>query len=333
MNLPPYLYGSIAPTFTVFTAEGKLDLDGEARLLDYMLDRGSISAFFIRSGMGQMYTFSMDEVKAITQLACAKIKGHSAVLIGTSGIWDRNYDRRPDPALYLRQAVELSQYAQDCGADAVVHTIPEALVPLPDESISTLIIRYFEHVCAAVNIPVLFYQPPGTQPEYCLTPELLRTIAQIDNLVAGKVSSADAGYIFDLARAVKDESFSLIIGNETIFYAGLMLGSRACIGQGTSLNPQIIKAMVDHYVAGDLEACLSAQEDVNILVRECPNAVEFFKRYISEQGYPVSIHPRKTENNPYLPNPQSLSIEEYNKFKHLYERILDKYNSQNRKNT
>jgi len=315
----------MAPTFTVFKENGSLDPDGQIKLLEYMINKGAISAFFIRSGMGQMYAFSFEEVKQLAEIACKVVKGYSAVLIGCSGIWDRNYDRRPSRKKYTQEAIELSRFAEGIGADGAVLTIPEALLPEGNETIADLIYDYFETVCSAVNIPVLFYQPPGTRPEYCLTPELLKKLSKIDNLVAGKVSIADGGYLFDLARVVRNENFSLIVGNETIFYAGLMLGCRACIGQGTTLNPQIIHAMVKRYESGDLEGCMQAQEDVNILVRKCPNAVEFFKRYITEQGYPVSEFPRTIENNPYFENRERLSMQEYEAFKHIYESILARY--------
>lgn len=325
MQIPNYVYGSIAPTFTVFKEDGSIDPDGQMRLLEYMINKGSISAFFIRSGMGQMYAFSFEEVKQLAEIACKVVKGHSAVLIGCSGIWDRNYDRRPPREKYIHEAMELSRFAEGIGADGAVLTIPEALVPEKNETLADVIYNYFETVCSTVNIPVLFYQPPGTRPEYCLTPELLKKLSKIDNLVAGKVSIADGGYLFDLARAVRDENFSLIVGNETVFYAGLMLGCRACIGQGTSLNPQLIQAMVERYDAGNIDGCMQAQEDVNLLVRKCPNAVEFFKRYITEQGYPVNECPRKIENNPYFENSERLSLQEYEDFKRIYENILAKY--------
>ncbi len=327
MATPSFLYGSIAPTFTVFRENGELDLDGQSKLLDYMLEKGGVSAFFVRSGMGQMYTFSYDEVKKIAELACKKVKASSssAVLIGCSGIWDRNFDKKPPRERYIRESIELGKYAEEVGADGVVLTIPEAIDPKNGESTADVILKYFERVCQELNLPVIFYQTPITTKEYCLTPEIIKQLAKIDNLIGGKVSTSDGGYLFDLAYAVKSKDFSLIVGNETVFYAGILIGCRACIGQGASLNPKIINSVVDRFLTGDMEGALSAQNDVNILVRECKNAVEFFKRYITEKGYPVSIYPRRTENNPYIDQKMSLSEDEYLRFKKLYESILEKY--------
>ena len=121
--------GCIAPTLTIFGSDLSFDPDGQRRFLDFLVDRGGISAFFVRSGMGQMYTFSFDDVKAMASTACGHLKGRARVLVGASGIWDRDRENYPDPAVYTNQAVELSKYAEEQGADGVVHTVPEAILP------------------------------------------------------------------------------------------------------------------------------------------------------------------------------------------------------------
>ncbi len=131
MQIPEYIYGSIAPTFTVFKEDGSLDLNGQVHLLEYMVNHGPISAFFIRSGMGQMYAFSFDEVKQIAEVACKVVKGYAAVLIGCSGIWDRNYDKRPNRQQYINEAIELSRFAE--GKVQMVLCIPSQRHYCPKE--------------------------------------------------------------------------------------------------------------------------------------------------------------------------------------------------------
>lgn len=325
MNVPKYVYGSIAPTFTAFNKDGSLDDAGQRNLVDFMLQSGAISAFFIRSGMGQMYTFEEEDVKQITKNVCAHMAGRAPVLVGCSGVWDRNYDKRPDPAVYLRQATELGKFAENAGADAVVYTIPEALPLGNAESADDLLLRYFTTVCGAVSCPVFFYQPPGTQKEYCVTPESLARVAEIDNLVGGKVSSNDGYYIFNLIRAVRGKNFGFIVGAETVFYAGLVAGARACIGQGTTVNPQVIKAVVDRFVAGDIDGAVAAQEDTNLLVEECNNPVDFFKLYATDKGFPIGLHARSMKSNPYIGDRPVMSQEEYQAFKKMFEAVLERY--------
>lgn len=326
MQVPSYICGSIAPIFTIFHEDGSLDDAGQRRFLDFLLKRGSISAYFIRSGMGQMYAFEKEDVKQIARNACQHMKGKAPVLIGCSGIWDRNYDKRPDPDVFLSDAIELSRFAADLGADGIVHTMPEALLPRDGESYDDLNLRYFTAICEAVpQTPVLLYQPPNTQDAYCVNQNTIAQIADIDNLVGMKVSSANGHYIFDLIRTVKGKSFGFIVGAETVFYAGLFAGARACIGQGTTLNPQMIQAVLDRFLEGDIEGTAQAQQDVNELVNICPNSVDFMKRYATEHGYPVGLHARSVGNNPYMKNRVPITEAEYAAYKARYEELLSRY--------
>lgn len=325
MQVPEYVYGAIAPTFTVFKDDGSLDDAGQRSLLDFMLESGAINAFFIRSGMGQMYTFDLEDTKQLARTACAHLKGKAPALIGCSGVWDRNYDRLPDPEVYERQAVELSRYAEDLGADGVVHTIPEGLLPAPGQSYGDFIVAYFQRICAAVSCPVLFYQPPKTREEYCLSPETLAQLAEIDNLIGGKVSTNDAYYLFVLIRAVKERSFGFIAGSEMAFYAALFAGANACIGQGTTVNPQIIRSVQDRFLAGDFDGAIEAQQDTIDLVRYCPNAVDFLKRYACEKGYEMGLASRSMASNPYMQDRAPMTEDEYTAYKKRYETTVAKY--------
>lgn len=325
MQVPDFIYGAIAPTFTVFKDDGSLDDTGQRNLLDFLLESGAINAFFIRSGMGQMYTFDVEDTKQLARTACAHLKGKAPALVGCSGVWDRNYDRLPDPEVYERQAVELSLYAEELGADAVVHTIPEGLLPAPGQSHADFVVAYFQRVCAAVSCPVLFYQPPKTREEYCVTPESLVQLAEIDNLIGGKVSTNDAYYLFVLIRAVKEKSFGFIAGSEMAFYAALMAGATACIGQGTTVNPQIIRAVQDRFLAGNLEGAVEAQQDTIDLVRYCPNAVDFLKTYAREKGFEMGLSARSMASNPYMQERDPIRRDEYETYKKRYEATLAKY--------
>ena len=325
MSVPEYIYGAIAPTFTIFNDDGSLDDAGQRRFLDFMLERGGVSAYFLRSGMGQMYTYSLEDTKQMAKNVCAHMQGKAPVLIGCSGIWDRNYDQKPDYATYLAQGIELGQYAEQQGADGLVYTIPEAIDPEAGESMDAFLVRYFTAICAAVKCPVLIYQPPGTKAEYCVTETSITALAEMDNLVGMKISSSDANYLFEMIRATRDKDFGFIVGNETAFYAGCVAGARACIGQGTTLNPKIIRAIVERWEAGDIAGMIEAQEATNTLVRVCPNPVEFFKRYATEQGYPVGLTARSVDASGYAATRPSLSEADYAAYKKVFESLNAAY--------
>lgn len=325
--IPAYVRGAISNVFSAWHSDGRFDEDGQRNLIDYLYEHNpdSISAYFVRSGMGQMYAYEYDDVKAMATLACSHLSGKGPVLVGTAGIWDKNYDKRPDPDVFLRQAVELSQFAEAQGAAGVVHTMPEAVLPARSESHADVILRYFETIGGAVSIPVLLYQPPGTQAEYCVTMELAERLAEIPNIAAMKVSTTDAHYIFNLCYAMVPRNFGFIAGSECAFLTALYAGALACIGQGCTLNPVTIKAIQDRFDADDRQGAIEAQRSTNMLVEKGVATVEWFKRYISEKGYAVQPYARSMGANPYVKNPTPLTDEQYQAFKRIYEAELAKY--------
>lgn len=323
--VPEYIRGCIAPTFTIFDSNLTFDPEGQCRFLDFLLERGGISAFFVRSGMGQMYTFSFEDVQAMARTACRHLKGRGRVLVGTTGIWDRDRDKLPDPAVFTNQAVELSKYAEQQGADGVVHTVPEAILPGNGQTEADVILSYFETVSAAVAIPTFIYQPPGTAPAFQVTHDLLGKLADIPNLAGIKVSTADAGYIASLCAAVREKDFAYITGNETAFYAGLYAGSRAVIGQGAAMYPQILNAIQGWFEAGEADAAVRAQHAVYELVVFQINSVEFFKRYATEKGFEVEAYARPMVGVDYVKAIGNVTEAQYTAYKNLLETELAPY--------
>ena len=323
---PDFVHGAIAPVFSSFNEDGSFNEAGQRNFLDFLLERGGVSAFFVRSGMGQMYTFSYEDVQAMAHTACGHLQGKAPILVGTSGVWDRNRQRRPDPAVFTRQAVELSAFAEQAGSTAVVHTIPEAIAPKDGQTVADVVLEYFDTVSRAVTCPIFIYQPPGTAEEYQVTVDLVQALADMPRLAGIKASTNDAQYIHDIAWAVHDRPFAVISGAETAFLAGLASGTKAVIGQGSTVNPQILAAIQDRFEAGDLQGAREAQWATNYLVEESSNATEFMKRYATENGFEVPPHSRHESTATYgKARPPALTTEEYDRFKTLLETELARY--------
>lgn len=325
MDVPKFMQGAIAPTFTVFKEDGTLDDAGQRRFLDFLLQMDAINAFFIRSGMGLMYTFSMEDTKQIARNVCSHLKGTAPVLVGCSGIWDRNYDKLPDPELYIEQGVELGNFACEIDAAGAVYTVPEGLLPYSGETEQQMIERYFITICERVPGPVLVYQPPGTRKNYEIAPETLGRLASIKNFVGGKFSTMDGYYTYELIRATREKSFSYITGCEMMFYVGLYLGARACIGQGAILNPQILNAMLERYRSGNYSGVISAEDSINTLVQNITNPIDFLKMYATEKGFDTPLYTRSQASNPYMQDRAPITKEEYDRFKAVYEMELIPY--------
>jgi dihydrodipicolinate synthase/N-acetylneuraminate lyase len=323
--IPSFVHGCIAPLFTAFNADGSLDDAGQREMLDYMEAAGSVDAYFVRSGLGQMYTFGLEEVKQIARTVCGHIGRRTPVLVGVSGIWNHDPHRRPDPKTYFRQAAELCRHAQDCGAAGVVHTIPDALVPPAGSSEGRETVRYFEELSRQTDLPLFVYQTPMTGSAWCVDEETVRQLATIDRLAGMKVSTNDAETIFNIAYALRGTGFALISGAETSFLTGLLFGARAAIGQGTTVYPQIVRRLQERYEAGSLKEAIELQHTVNMLVQKTPRVTEFFKRYLREIGYRIEPTARRGAAPYGVDDAPLLSAEQYGQAKRLLLEAFERH--------
>jgi len=323
--IPDFVDGPIANVFTAFNEDLSLDDTGQRAILDALVATQAVSAYFVRSGMGQFYSFTVEDTRRITKLACDHLEGIGPVLVGCSGEWDRNRARRMDAEVYTQQSVDLSRYAQECGAAGVVHTIPEAVSLAAGQTQLEATLSYLQTISEAVALPIFLYQPPNTDPDFCVTAESLPVIADIPGVTAIKVSTADAGYMLDLVHSVRGRDFAYIVGNETAYYAGLAMGARGCIGQGCCLNPAIVRAVMDRFDAGDLEGAMDAQAAVNRLCRGTSSAVSFFKRWLSERGHPVQPYNRPAADSSYAGAPGPISDAEVAAFRAEIEQTLAEF--------
>lgn len=316
MRVPSFVQGNIAPVFTAFDEEKRLDPEGQRNLLAWLHDTGAVSAYFIRSGMGQMYTFTLEEVVALGETARAAL-GDAPMLLGCSGIWNRDMAQPPDREAYTAEAIALCRHAERMGADGAVITVPEGLRPASGETEASVVAAYVGAVCESTNLPVFLYQPPGTDEKYHLTPEQLAQLSRRDNLVGVKVSTNNAYYAFSLLRAAESREFAFITGDESIYYATLYAGSRAVIGGGCCVCPQILSVLRRRHLDGDRHGALAAQDSVNRLFAACRNHVDFVKCFASESGYPVSRVYRELSGHGYFKQPEPLSPAEYAAYKTL----------------
>ena len=83
--------------------------------------------------------------------------------------------------------------------------------------------------------------------------------------------------------------------------------------------------MQDRYEAGDRQGAIEAQRSTNYLVEVGVGTVEWFKRYLTERGYPVPPHARSMGANPYVGTPSPLTQAQYDAFKVIFEAELAKY--------
>jgi len=229
----------VAPT--VFDERGELDLDGQKRCTDFMIDAGS-QGICILANWSEQFVLTDAERERVMDSVLAHVAGRVPVIVTTTHFG-------------TQICAERSRRAQAAGA-AMVMVMP----PYHGATIrasEAAIYDFFRRVSDAVSIPVLIQDAPvaGTP---LSVPLLARMAREIENIAYFKVEVPQAA---NKLRALIEAGGDAIVGpwdgEEAItLMADLDAGATgAMTGAG---YPDGIRQIMDAHFAGDREAAAAA---------------------------------------------------------------------------
>ncbi len=232
----------IAPT--IFTDDESLDLTGQRRALDFMVDAG-VDAICILANYSEQFSLNDRERGTLQELAFDQVAGRTPIIVTTS-----HYS--------ARIAAERSLQAERLGASMVMLMPPYHGATLRvDEAEMT---RFFETVAGAISIPIMIQDAPmsGTTLTATYLAHLARTIP---NVRYAKVESAGAAaklrQLVDLAGDALPGPFD---GEESItLIPDLEAGATGTMP--SAMIPDVLGEIVRRWHAGDHEAATGIWED------------------------------------------------------------------------
>ena len=318
-----FLSGVIVAFWTPVDALGQLDPVGIRGMVDYLADTGAVRSIFGRSGMGKWQTFTVEETKRFTDIlvpACRKRE--LGVVIGAMGEYvGRGRGEQPDPLRYTEQSIELVNYAQRAGADAAVLIIPDML-PANEQPPAEVVWSYYKTVHDATRLPLVLYQPGGTDPAYQLTPELMRRLVSLPRIAGLKLSTSKEEVFAPIADVVRGTGFAFIAGDEAFYLRALELGASGVIGGGCSAYPEVLWAVRYYYQKGNRTKAREAQETVWRLLevtKELDSCV-LWKQVMIAQGGRFQPYDR-SGTPPYPKEVVAQALQEWKRLTAPYRRL------------
>jgi 2-keto-3-deoxy-L-arabinonate dehydratase len=132
----------VAPT--IFDAAGALDLEGQCRSIDFMIDAGS-HGICILANFSEQFSLTDDERERIVHRVLDHVAGRVPVIVTTTHF-------------STRICVERSRRAEAAGAAAVMIMPPYhgATIRVPESGL----LAFFESVSDAVSIPIMIQDAP-----------------------------------------------------------------------------------------------------------------------------------------------------------------------------
>jgi 5-dehydro-4-deoxyglucarate dehydratase len=161
------LRGVLAFTPTPFSPDDRLDADGLAAHVDYLIHSG-VHGVVVCGGVGEFFSLDADEYRAAIRTAADAAQRRVPVLAGVGHT--------------TRTACRLAEYAASAGvAGLMIH--PQYFVDAPDDGL----VLHYRAVARAARLGMMIYSTQGSP----VPPALVRRLAEIDEVVALKDEYGD----------------------------------------------------------------------------------------------------------------------------------------------
>jgi 2-keto-3-deoxy-L-arabinonate dehydratase len=244
----------VAPT--VFDADGRLDIEGQKRAIDFMIDAGS-HGLCILANFSEQFVLTDEERDMVMTVVLDHVAGRVPVIVTTTHF-----------STFV--CAERSRRAQERGA-AMVMVMPPyhgATFRVPEAAIY----EFYRGVSDAISIPIMVQDAPvaGTPLSVSF---LARMAKEIENLAYFKIEVPRAA---DKLRALIEAGGNAIEGpwdgEEAItLLADLDAGATGAMTGGG--YPDGIRQIIDPYFAGDRAAAIDAYQRwlplINYENRQC----------------------------------------------------------------
>lgn len=224
---------------TIFDASGELDLPGQLRCVDFMIDAGS-NGLCILANFSEQFSLSDDERETLTTAILDHVAGRVPVIVTTT-----HYG--------TRVCAQRSRRAQQAGACIVMVMPPYhgATIRVGEAGIR----GFFQQVSDAIDIPIMIQDAPvsGTPLSVALLASMAR---EIINVAYFKIETPQAASkLRELIAAGGEAIEGPWDGEEAItLLADLDAGATGAMTGGG--YPDGIRQILDPYLAGDREAAV-----------------------------------------------------------------------------
>ena len=236
------IVGSIVALVTPFAEDGSVDYAALRGLIDWHIAEGT-DCIGVVGTTGESPTVSVTEHCEIIRVTVQHAAGRVPVMAGAGGN-------------ATAEAIELSKFAKEVGADCTLQVVPYYNKPSQEG-----IYRHLRAVAEAVDIPVVLYNVPSRTVADML-PETTLRLAQVPGIVGIKEASGDierSSYLIKGAPA----GFAVYSGDDGSAVATMLLGGQGNVSVTANVAPRLMHELCMAAIEGD--ARLSAKLHLRLL--------------------------------------------------------------------
>lgn len=210
--------GTITAIVTPFTKKGNIDFKQLEKLIEFQIENG-VQGIVVCGSTGESSTLKLKEKQEII-IKSVEISAGRLPIIAATGTYE------------TEQSIELSKFAQDNGADAVLIVAPYYLKPTQDG-----LFNHYKLIADSISIPVIIYNIPGRTGVNITAETQLKIAKSCKNVIATKEASSNLMQMMDIiANAPK--GFSLLSGDDSLTLPIIAVGGKGVISVISNYAPK-----------------------------------------------------------------------------------------------
>ncbi|SMF81912.1 4-hydroxy-tetrahydrodipicolinate synthase [Paenibacillus uliginis N3/975] len=262
----------ITAMVTPFDANGEINWDETARLIDYLIVDQKSDSIVVAGTTGESPTLSEDEKLKLFRFVKEHAAGRSKVIAGTGS---------NDTA----HSIELTQKAEQCGVDGILLVAPYYNKPNQEG-----LFRHFEAIAKSTSLPIMLYNVPGRTGISLSTATTLR-LAEIPNIMATK-ECASLEQVTQIVTGAP-EHFIVYSGDDSAALPAMSVGAYGVVSVASHVAGSVMKDMIDAYVRGQVQQAAKLHQKLFPLYKglfECPDPLpnpSAVKYALEVKGYKV----------------------------------------------
>ncbi|MCI8589980.1 MAG: 4-hydroxy-tetrahydrodipicolinate synthase [Clostridiales bacterium] len=237
MKKEPIFRGVCTALVTPFR-DNVIDFNALERLLERQIAAG-IHAVAICGTTGENATLTDAEHKRVLRFAIDCVNGRIPVIAGT-GSNDTNH------------AVDMSKYACDIGADALL-----VVSPYYNKTSQTGLIKSYTTIANSVNKPMILYNVP-TRTCVDIAPETYAALKDHPNIAAIKEASPSIAKSIHI-KQLCGQSLDLYAGSDELTLPILAIGGAGVISVVSNLVPEAMCSLYQAFEQGDIKEAAKQQ--------------------------------------------------------------------------
>jgi 4-hydroxy-tetrahydrodipicolinate synthase len=250
--------GSFTALITPFK-NGSLDEKAFRNLVEWQIAEGTHGLVPVGT-TGESPTLSHDEHKLVVEWCVDQAKGRVPVIAGAG-------------SNATKEAIELSQHAEQAGADAVLVVAPYYNKPTQEG-----LYQHFKAINDAIGIPIIMYNIPARS-IIDISVDTMKRLYELKNIAGVKDATANLARISQQREAMGPD-FNQLSGEDITCLGFMAHGGHGCISVTSNIAPRLCAEFQNACLKGDFASALKIQDKlaplhINLFVEASPAPVKY----------------------------------------------------------